>query len=181
MSEIENHKTRNLAALMISVVVPNYNGHGTLKQCLEAIRSSRYPSYECIVVDDGSTDNSLETAGVFADQIIQVKGGPLGPAHARNLGAQAARGEIVFFIDADVVVYPDTLDKVAASFTRSSPWRRCLVRMTTSQAMGISYRNTRIFSIISCTNKPTRTASRSGAVAARFGEKFSLRLEGSIP
>lgn len=106
---------------MISVVVPNYNGHGTLKQCLEAIRSSRYPSYECIVVDDGSTDNSLETAGVFADQIIQVKGGPLGPAHARNLGAQAARGEIVFFIDADVVVYPDTLDKVAASFTRSSP------------------------------------------------------------
>ena len=104
----------------ISVIIPNFNGNGTLRRCLEAVRSSSYEHYECIVVDDGSNDDSIEIARSLAHRVIKVQGGPLGPAHARNLGAQAAHGEILFFVDADVVIYPDTLDKVAASFAGPS-------------------------------------------------------------
>jgi len=120
MVDSEIMVTKNLSPLKISIVIPNYNGSETLKRCLEAVRSSYYQGYECIVVDDASTDNTVEMVKSFADHIIQVKGGPLGPANARNLGARAARGDIIFFIDADVVIYPDTLGKVADSFNQSS-------------------------------------------------------------
>lgn len=106
--------------MKISVIIPNHNGSGTLKRCLEAVGSAFYPEYECIVVDDGSTDNSIEIARGLANQVVVVEGGPSGPAHARNLGAQAACGDIIFFVDADVVIYPDTLQKIAASFAGSS-------------------------------------------------------------
>ena len=106
--------------MKISVIIPNYNGGGTLKRCLEAVKSSSYQTYECIVVDDGSTDNSVEIAKGLANQVVVLEGGPLGPAHARNLGAQAACGDIIFFVDADVVIYPDTLQKIAVSFSGSS-------------------------------------------------------------
>lgn len=106
--------------MMISVIIPNYNGLSTLKRCLDAVLSSNYPTYECIVVDDGSTDNSFEIARDLATQVVKVEGGPKGPGHARNLGARAASGEIVFFVDADVIICPDTLRKVAASFAGSS-------------------------------------------------------------
>jgi glycosyltransferase involved in cell wall biosynthesis len=113
-------ETNNLPQLNISVIIPNRNGTPTLKRCLEAVRSSQYSEYECIVVDDSSTDHSIEIAESLADQVVKVKGGPLGPAHARNLGAQAACGDILFFVDADVVIYPDTLEIIAASFANSS-------------------------------------------------------------
>ncbi len=113
-------KKKNFSPLKISVIIPNYNGSGTLKRCLEAVRSSSYQTYECIVVDDGSTDNSIEVAKELANQVVVLEGGPSGPAHARNLGAQAACGDIIFFVDADVVMYPDTLQKIAVSFSGSS-------------------------------------------------------------
>lgn len=120
MRRLEIMETKSPASLKISVVIPNYNGSGTLKRCLDAVRSSVYDGYECIVVDDGSTDNSIEIAGGLATQIVELQGGPFGPAHARNVGAQAACGDIVFFIDADVVIYPDTLQKISVSFAASS-------------------------------------------------------------
>ena len=104
----------------ISVVIPNHNGSETLRRCLEAVELSSYLKYECIVVDDGSTDDSIEIAESLAAKVVVLEGRPLGPANARNVGVQAASGEIIFFIDADVVIYPDTLKKIALSFTNSS-------------------------------------------------------------
>jgi len=106
--------------MMISVIIPNYNGFKTLQRCLAAVKSSNYLKYECIVVDDGSTDGSIEIANDLATQVVVVEGGPKGPGHARNLGARVASGDIIFFVDADVVIYPDTLRKVADSFAGSS-------------------------------------------------------------
>jgi len=113
-------ETNSLSPLKISVIIPNYNGSGTLRQCLEAVKASNYKEYECIVVDDASTDNSVKIAKGLAIQVIELSGGPSGPAHARNLGAQTASGDIIFFVDADVVIYPDTLQKIVFSFTGSS-------------------------------------------------------------
>jgi glycosyltransferase involved in cell wall biosynthesis len=113
-------ETKSSSPFMISVIIPNHNGTGTLKRCLEAVGSSSYPKYECIVVDDGSTDNSIEIARSLATQVVVLEGNPAGPAHARNRGAQAACGDILFFVDADVVISPDTLQKIAGTFDGSS-------------------------------------------------------------
>ena len=99
----------------ISVIVPVYNSAGYLRTCLEHLRRSSFRDYECVVVDDGSTDNSADVAREFGVSVLST-GGRRGPAFARNLGAKTAKGEILFFIDADVCVSLNTLDRVHANF-----------------------------------------------------------------
>lgn len=102
--------------IRISIVIPVYNASATLKLCLEAIFSSSYVPFEVVTVDDCSTDNSIELAFSYTDKIIELEGGPFGPAYARNRGVNEAQGDIVLFIDCDVVVHPDTIEKVIQTF-----------------------------------------------------------------
>jgi glycosyltransferase involved in cell wall biosynthesis len=103
---------------MISVIIPVYNSAATLPRCLEAVLSSNYAPYECIVVDDGSSDGSQEIARRYPVRVVESPKRAAGPADARNRGAELARGEYLFFIDADVIVPPDSLAKVAATFEK---------------------------------------------------------------
>jgi glycosyltransferase involved in cell wall biosynthesis len=107
------------APVQVSVVIPVYNSAAHLRSCLRHLRQSTFLEYECIVVDDGSTDESRAVAAEFG-AIVQSSGGRRGPAYARNVGATFARGEILFFIDADVCVYPSTLQKVYDAFAQDS-------------------------------------------------------------
>lgn len=100
--------------MFISVIIPVYNGGETFQRCLEALQESNHDQWECIVIDDGSTDASGKVARSFGVKVIQSRKPKSGPAEARNLGAQLAGGSVLFFIDADVLVRPDTLTKVAA-------------------------------------------------------------------
>jgi glycosyltransferase involved in cell wall biosynthesis len=104
--------------LSLSIIIPVRNDPDHLRQCLEAIAASGYSEYECIVVDDGSTDKTAEVAQAFPAKVLKLSASH-GPAYARNEGAAAASGEILFFIDADIVIYPDTLTKVAETFAAS--------------------------------------------------------------
>ena len=106
----------------LSVIVPVHNGAAFLRACLEAVFASEDALYECIVVDDGSTDGSAEIARSFAARVIDLPEGPRGPAYARNRGAEAARGTILFFVDADVVLAPEALERVASFFRNRSPF-----------------------------------------------------------
>lgn len=99
----------------ISVIVPVHNGSKTLRRCLESIFQSSYPNFECIVVDDHSTDNTLEVAESFSAKILPLNT-QRGAAHARNRGAEAALGDIFLFVDSDVEIYPDCLTKVDSTF-----------------------------------------------------------------
>lgn len=107
--------SRSDSAPRVSVVMPVYNAENLLGECLEALRQSRGVDYEILVVDDGSTDRSRAIAEA-AGALVLASGGRLGPAGARNRGVQEARGEIVFFVDSDVIVRPDTLARLAAAF-----------------------------------------------------------------
>lgn len=100
----------------ITVIVPVYNGAKFLEQCLSALQSSDYTNFDVLVVDDGSTDDSAEIARSKGAFVLPSERRQSGPAAARNLAAKVARGEILLFVDADVVVKRDTITKVAAAF-----------------------------------------------------------------
>jgi glycosyltransferase involved in cell wall biosynthesis len=95
----------------ISVVIPNYNSGSTIGKCLEAVLSSKYDPFEVIVVDDGSSDSSLDIINAFPCKLIQLHK-HAGASRARNTGARESAGEIIFFIDADCIVAEDTLSLV---------------------------------------------------------------------
>lgn len=108
--------------LHLSIVVPSRNSVSTLRSVLAAIRATELPQdkYELIVVDDASSDASPTVAARYADTIIRLTGRPLGPAYARNRGAELARGEIVAFVNPDVLVEPNTLPAMLAIFAENS-------------------------------------------------------------
>ncbi len=99
----------------LSVVIPVNNGGRDFGRCLRGLRDSSRSDYELVVVDDGSTD---DTAGLAESSGARVIRNParLGPAAARNLGAIAAESSLIFFLDADVAVHPDTIARAMARF-----------------------------------------------------------------
>lgn len=100
---------------LISVIVPVYNVEKYLDRCLSSIQSQTYNNFECIVIDDGSTDNS----GVIADvwgrkdnrfKVLHKKNGGL--SDARNFGISQSTGHYVSFIDSDDWVLPNYLESL---------------------------------------------------------------------
>jgi len=101
---------------VISVVIPVRNDAAHLRACLARLQASTHTDYEVVVVDDASTDDETgEAAREMGVRVLRLDKN-LGPAGARNRGAQSARGEHLFFIDADVCVHPETVGLVAAAF-----------------------------------------------------------------
>ena len=87
----------------ISVIIPAYNEEKNLRRCIKAVYESDYRNFEVIVVDDASTDNSAKVAVTFPCVLVSLKDN-LGSAQARNEGAKKASGDILVFIDADIIV-----------------------------------------------------------------------------
>jgi GT2 family glycosyltransferase len=102
----------------LSVIVPAHNASRLLPRTLGALAASDLPreSWELIVVDDGSTDETAVVAAGYADTVVRLAGNPHGPAFARNRGFEASRGEVIVFVDADVVVHGDALRLLARTF-----------------------------------------------------------------
>jgi len=103
--------------LRVSVIIPVHNGGDSFRRCLSSLAKTVPPPSEVIVVADGDTDGSWLLAKEFNAKVLRINARG-GPAQARNLGAKAAQGDILFFVDADVVVYPDTISQVASTFSR---------------------------------------------------------------
>lgn len=100
---------------LLSVVVPVRDGAATLDPVLAALDASDLPrrSWELVVVCDGCSDDSAAIAARWADVVVRLPGArALGPAYARNRGAEFARAEHLVFVDADVRVRPDTLRRL---------------------------------------------------------------------
>jgi GT2 family glycosyltransferase len=101
----------------ISVVVCSFNGSRTINECLQALSKVRYPDFEVLVVDDGSTDNTAAIAAQYDVKLIRTPN--QGLSQARNVGWQAANGEIVAYIDDDAYPDPDWLGYLAETFRKA--------------------------------------------------------------
>jgi len=106
---------------LVSIVVPAYNASRTLAHTCNSIANQEYPHWECLIVDDGSTDETKEIALNFVrtDPRFQYTyQNNQGVSTARNNGIQAARGTLLTFLDADDLWVPRALNTFAASFSK---------------------------------------------------------------
>lgn len=87
--------------MLISVIIPTFNEAANINDCVLSLKNQNIKNFEIIVVDDGSTDNTLEILNKLNIKVF--KQSHLGPGAARNLGASHAKGEILVFVDADMV------------------------------------------------------------------------------
>ncbi len=92
----------------VSVVVCSYNGGKTLDRCLESLKHVDYPDYEVVLVDDGSKDNTQEIAAKHP-WIVSIRQENKGLSFARNVGARAAKGDVIVYTDSDCMADPDWL------------------------------------------------------------------------
>jgi teichuronic acid biosynthesis glycosyltransferase TuaG len=99
----------------VTIIIPNYNSEGTITETLESVRAQTHTTWECIVVDDCSSDSSpahIEEIIRLDDRIqlirLAVRSG--GPAHPRNVGLEMARGSYIAFLDSDDLWHPQKLD-----------------------------------------------------------------------
>jgi GT2 family glycosyltransferase len=102
----------------VSVIVCAYNAERTLDPCLASLAKLSYPNYEVIVVNDGSTDRTLEIAQRH-NYVRLINQENKGLSVARNVGIAAASGEIIAFTDSDCVADPDWLTYLVAKFLSS--------------------------------------------------------------
>ena len=99
----------------VSVIVPVYDRGADFRRCLSSLTGALPPPDEIIVVVDGGGDASWRTAQEFDAKVLRLPT-PRGPARARNLGAQKADGDILFFVDADVAISQNAIGQVASAF-----------------------------------------------------------------
>ena len=92
-----------------SVIIPVYNLAETLPRAIESVIEQTWPAHEIIVVDDGSTDNSLHVANGFANKVRVISQVNAGVSAARNRGAESATGDWLAFLDADDWYYSNRL------------------------------------------------------------------------
>ena len=102
----------------ISVIIPSYNSEKTINKCVFSVIQTGYSPLEIIVVDDASTDNSLQLIAALSKKYPQIirlvrHKANSGPATARNTGARYAKGDHLFFLDADTEILLDTLNNFA--------------------------------------------------------------------
>lgn len=101
----------------ISVIIPAYNEEETITRTIKSVSKSDYPDFEIIIVDDGSTDNTLKIAKKFENEKLSVfhkENG--GKGSALNFGLKLAKGKIIFTMDADTTVNPKSMKNMVRFF-----------------------------------------------------------------
>jgi len=105
---------------LLSIVIPTYQHGGEIAECLQSVLKQSFTDYEIIVVNDGSTDNTLEALKPFLGKITLINQENRGGNAARNRGFDASKGEFVLFCDADIVMRPDMLEVMLGTL-RNNP------------------------------------------------------------
>lgn len=101
------------------MIIPVHNGERYVRDAIDSVLGQTYRPIECIVVDDGSTDGTPEIVATFGTKVDYIRQENLGVAHARNRGADVARGDVLAFLDADDLWLPAKAEKQMALLEES--------------------------------------------------------------
>lgn len=105
-------KGKNIMNDLVSIIIPTYNRETMISECLASVTAQSHQNYEVIVIDDGSTDSTVELIKKLQMQDNRIRlicNLHQGVSAARNAGLDAAKGEFVFFLDSDDVIHPNLL------------------------------------------------------------------------
>lgn len=104
----------------VSIIIPTYNYGDFICDAIDSVLSQTFQNHEIIVIDDGSTDNTVDILKKYEDNISYYYQNNKGPASARNLGIKNSKGDYICFLDADDVFLPDKLEIQLSLFENSS-------------------------------------------------------------
>ena len=110
---------------LVSILIPTYNRAHLICETLDSIVAQTYPSWECIIVDDGSTDTTKNVVADFISQdsrfiyILRPNNRPKGANTCRNFGFDNANGDYVLFFDSDDLMDSNALENYISSFNES--------------------------------------------------------------
>jgi glycosyltransferase involved in cell wall biosynthesis len=111
---IANKSKKNLPKnVLVSVVIPAYNEEENIEKCIKSLLNQTHKNLEVIIVDDGSEDETRKIIQNFS-KVTLIEGEHKGPGISRNLGAKKAKGEILVFVDADMVFDKDYIKYLIA-------------------------------------------------------------------
>jgi len=92
---------------LFSLIIPVYNTQSYIKECIESVLSQTFTDYECILINDGSTDNSAVICNEYKlmdNRIVMINQNNMGLSMARNNGINVSRGEYIIFLDSDDII-----------------------------------------------------------------------------
>jgi glycosyltransferase involved in cell wall biosynthesis len=114
---------------LVSCIVPVFNGERYIQQALESIHQQTYRPLEIIVVDDGSTDNTIGVVKRLEFSVQYIEQDNMGPAAARNLGINLAKGDFVALLDSDDLWHQEKLTKQMARFQAKPELDVCITHI----------------------------------------------------
>jgi len=126
VSKIEKKQKKPL----ISVIIPTYNRGWIIKEAIDSVLSQDYRDFELIIVDDGSTDNTLEILNAYQDDITVLRQNNHGVSAARNWGITAASGRFIAFLDSDDLWLPQKLFRQVEFFNKNPDAQICQTEET---------------------------------------------------
>jgi len=107
---------KNPQSALISVIIPTYNRGPMLKEAIDSVLTQDYPNFELIVVDDGSTDDTLKILRLYGQCLTFIQQNNRGVSAARNAGISAASGRYIAFLDSDDLWLPQKLTRQVQFF-----------------------------------------------------------------
>lgn len=99
---------------LVSIIIPAYNSAQYIAETIDACLQQSYTAIEIIVVDDGSTDDTVSIVESYDDKVRLIQQDNSGPAIARNTGIEAANGNYIQFCDSDDILHPQKIEKCMA-------------------------------------------------------------------
>lgn len=119
----------------LSVVIPNHNYAKFVGTAIKSALDIRWPRVEVVVVDDGSTDNSLEVIESFADKITIIRQPNAGQMQSSVNGFHRSTGELIIFLDSDDALHPDVMNEIAAVWTDKASKFQFQMRTVNAEGM----------------------------------------------